>query len=183
MLLRQWKFPPGQVLELVQGDITTQQVDAIVNAANSQLRHGAGVAGAILRRGGQVIQHESDRWVLQYGPVSHELPAYTTAGQLPCKFIIHAVGPVWGEGDEDRKLGAAVLGSLSRAEELKLGSIALPAISTGVFGFPQSRAAGVIYASIRSFCSQTETGSLNTIRILLFDRPTLQSFLAVWDEF
>jgi len=133
----------GQIFQLVQGDITAETTDAIVNAANRALRHGAGVAGAILRRGGEVIQQESDAWVREHGPVSHAEPAWTSGGALPCRYVIHAVGPVWGDaqkpgagGDEDAKLAAAVTGSLSVAESLGLKSISLPAISTGVFGFP-----------------------------------------------
>jgi O-acetyl-ADP-ribose deacetylase len=183
MLLRHCNFPSGQVLELVQGDITEQQVDAIVNAANSQLRHGAGVAGVILRRGGPQVQQMSDVWVRQHGPVSHEQPAYTPASTLLCRYIIHAVGPVWGEGDEDRKLSDAILGSLRCAEKLNLESIALPAISTGVFGFPKDRAARVIYSSLRSFFDRSPSGSLHIVRIVLYDRETVEAFLSVWETF
>ena len=98
-------------LELAQGDLTEEPLDAIVNAANAHLQHGGGVAGAIVRKGGYQIQEESNAWVRKYGPVSHAKPAYTSAGKLPCHYIIHAVGPVWGEGDEDAKLAAAVSGS------------------------------------------------------------------------
>ena len=90
-----YTYPSGQRLEIVQGDITGETVDAIVNAANSHLQHGAGVAGAILRRGGYQIQQESLEWVRQHGPVTHAEPAYTSAGKLPCRYVIHAVGPVW----------------------------------------------------------------------------------------
>src|SRR5512144_2508720 len=99
--IREHNFPSGIRLQIVQGDITDEHVDAIVNAANRHLAHGAGVAGAILRKGGRVVQDESDRWVSQHGTVTHAEPAYTRAGSLPCRYVIHAVGPVWGEGDED----------------------------------------------------------------------------------
>ncbi|MDO8755353.1 MAG: macro domain-containing protein, partial [Anaerolineales bacterium] len=102
----------GQTLQIVQGDITTEVVDAIVNAANEHLQHGGGVAWAIVRRGGDVIQEESDKWIQQHGPVSHTHPAWTSGGALPAKYIIHAVGPVWGDGDEDNKLADAITGSL-----------------------------------------------------------------------
>ncbi len=129
-------FPSGQRVEIVTGDLTRQEVDAIVNAANSQLAHGGGVAGVIVRRGGSIIQSESDAWVQRNGPVSHDKPAFTSAGVLPCRYVIHAVGPVWGEGGEEQKLGSAVFGSLELAEKLDLRSIAFPAISTGIFGVP-----------------------------------------------
>lgn len=182
MLLRQWTSPAGKVIELHQGDLTTQEVDAIVNAANRQLRHGAGVAGAIVWRGGAEIQRESDAWVRVHGPVSHAEPAYTSAGRLPCRYIIHAVGPVWGEGDEDNKLRAAVLGSLRRAEELGLCSIAFPAISTGVFGFPKDRAAVILVSGIRQYFASRPETSLHLARIVLWDDESVGAFQSAWDS-
>ncbi len=103
-------------VEVVVGDLTAQAVDAIVNAANTSLIHGGGVAGAIVRRGGEVIQRESDA----VAPVEVGGAAVTGAGRLPCRAVIHAVGPVWGEGDEEAKLRAAVRSALQRAEEPRL---------------------------------------------------------------
>ena len=179
-VLREHIFPSGQCLQLVQGDITLEAVDAIVNAANSYLQHGGGVAAVIARRGGPQVQAESDAWVLQHGPVSHAEPAITSGGRLPCKYVIHAVGPVWGEGDEDTRLILAVQGSLKRSEELGLTSIALPAISTGIYGFPKQRAAGVMIRSILEHLVQNPDSSLNYIRITLYDQPTLVAFLQKW---
>ena len=199
-ILRQSTLPGGETLQLIQGDLTTEQVDAIVNAANAHLQHGGGVAGMISRRGGPQVQAESDAWVRQHGPVSHAEPAYTSAGQLPCRYVIHAVGPVWGEGDEDNKLAAAVNGSLKLADRLGLKSIALPAISTGIFGFPRLRAARVILAAVWDYFSQQgrsfdfaqdtprsagqhkPTDSLVQVRLTLFDQPTVDAFLEAWDE-
>ena len=172
----------SQTLQIVQGDITTDDVDAIVNAANENLQHGGGVAWAILRRGGGVIQTESDAWIKVHGPVSHARPAWTSGGALPAKYVIHAVGPVWGDGDEDNKLSAAVAGSLRTADELNCTSISMPAISTGIFGFPKERAAGVIFSSIEKYFSSSTSSSLKTVRIVLFDDATVQSFLKIWDE-
>src|SRR5512145_3357384 len=115
-------FPSGQSLQIVQGDITIEEVDAIVNAANEQLAHGGGVAWAISKKGGPKIQEESDAWVRKHGPVSHVHPAWTSGGHLPAKYVIHALGPVWGDGDEDTKLRDAVTGSLQVANELKCES-------------------------------------------------------------
>lgn len=181
-LLRERTMANGVVLQLVQGDITRETVDAIVNAANAHLQHGGGVAGVIARRGGPVIQEESDAWVRTHGPVSHEEPAYTQAGRLPCRYVIHAVGPVWGSGDEDRKLAAAVQGSLRRATELGLQSIAMPAISTGIFGFPKKRAAAVMFDALDAWLTKKPSGSLQLVRIVLYDHPTLEAFVQVWDE-
>jgi O-acetyl-ADP-ribose deacetylase (regulator of RNase III) len=170
-------FPSGQLLEIVQGDITSEMVDVIVNAANSYLEHGAGVAGAILRRAGPVIQAESNQWVRDHGLVTAAEPAFTNAGNLPCRFVIHAVGPKWGEGQEDEKLNACITGSLQLAERLGLTSIALPAISTGIFGFPKERAARVIIAAILDFIEKAPNSCLKNIRLVLFDQETLQIFL------
>ena len=172
----------GQSLQIVQGDITTEEVDAIVNAANEYLQHGGGVAWAIARRGGDVIQDESDKWIKQHGPVSHAQPAWTSGGALPAKYIIHAVGPVWGDGDEDKKLADAVTGSLRVADELKLLSIAMPAISTGIFGFPKERAAGIIFSAIEKFFIETKNSSIQIVRLVLFDDATIQPFLKVWNS-
>jgi O-acetyl-ADP-ribose deacetylase (regulator of RNase III) len=179
--LRETHFPSNQTLQLVQGDITVEQVDAIVNAANSHLQHGGGVAGVIVRKGGHEIQIESDAWVRDHGPVSHTGPAYTRAGRLPCRYVIHAVGPMWGEGNEDLKLAEAVTGSLALADRLMLGSIAFPAISTGIFGFPKERAAGVIFSAIVSYFTQHPSSSLQIVRLTLFDQPTSDAFMKAWD--
>jgi O-acetyl-ADP-ribose deacetylase (regulator of RNase III) len=164
-------------LEILLGDITLEKVDAIVNAANSHLAHGGGVAGAIVREGGDIIQNESDAWVKEHGPVPHDQPAYTTGGSLNCRFVIHAVGPVWGEGDEDRKLAESIQGSLNLAERLNLHSVAFPAISTGIFGFPKERAAAVILGVIRTYFEKHPGASLETIRIVLFETASFQTFM------
>ncbi|MCX8061404.1 MAG: macro domain-containing protein [Anaerolineales bacterium] len=175
-------FSDQRCLQLVHGDITAENVDAIVNAANRYLQHGGGVAAAIVRRGGEVIQQESDRWVQEHGPVSHERPAYTSAGQLPCRYVIHAVGPVWGEGNEDEKLCTAVQGSLQVAEQLRCTSLALPAISTGIFGFPKERAARLIFQTIADFLQKQPSGTLRIVRVTIIDQPTLDAFQKVWQE-
>jgi O-acetyl-ADP-ribose deacetylase (regulator of RNase III) len=182
MALREKLFPTGQLFQLDQGDITLEKADALVNAANAHLSHGAGVAGAIVRRGGPQIQVESDRWISEHGTVNHSEPAYTLAGKLPCKYVIHAVGPVWGEGDEDQKLSAAILGSLRRADRLGLASISLPAISTGIFRFPKDRAARVIYSTIVAYILNNPATGLKLIRLVIYDNDTLHKFLAIWDE-
>jgi O-acetyl-ADP-ribose deacetylase (regulator of RNase III) len=182
-------LPSGQTLQLVQGDITIETTDAIVNAANEHLQHGGGVAWAILRRGGEVVQQESDAWVKKYGPVSHAEPAYTSGGNLPCRYVIHAVGPVWGDtqragagGDEDAKLTAAVTGSLNVAEGLGLESISLPAISTGIFGFPKERAAQVILKSIQAYFGEKPDSSISLVRLVLYDQAMVAVFSKTWHD-
>jgi O-acetyl-ADP-ribose deacetylase len=169
----------GQMLQIVQGDITTEAVDAIVNAANEHLQHGGGVAWAISKKGGSVIQKESDAWIRHHGPVPHSAPAWTSGGLLPAKNVIHAVGPVWGDGNEDNKLEAAVLGSLRVADELKCSSIAMPAISTGIFGFPKDRAARIIFLAIENYF-ESNSSNLKTVKLVLFDKSTVDAFLEQW---
>jgi O-acetyl-ADP-ribose deacetylase (regulator of RNase III) len=127
-------------LVLVDGDITEQATDAIVNPANSGLILGGGVAGAIRRKGGPKIQEECDK----IGGTPVGTAVITTGGNLKAKHVIHAVGPQLGEGDEDRKLRNATLDSLKLADENKLKSITFPAISTGIFGYPIDRCAEVM---------------------------------------
>jgi len=179
--LRELTYPTGQCFQLIKGDITNEIVDAIVNAANSQLQHGGGVAGIIVRCGGQEIQIESNQWVREYGPVSHAEPAYTTGGNLACRYVIHAVGPVWGDGDEDSKLDSAVYGSLHQADELGLESMALPAISTGIFGFPKVRAAEIFIKAIERYFVNHQNSSLSLVRLVLYDPPTVGAFIEAWD--
>ncbi len=137
----------GTSLELVDGDITDLVVDAIVNPANSQLKLGSGVAGAIRRKGGPSIQQECDR----IGGTAVGTAVITGAGKLPASHVIHAVGPRDGEGDEDRKLASAVRSALALADRHGLKSIALPAISTGVFGFPMDRCARITLTEIHRY--------------------------------
>jgi putative ATPase len=177
-------LPTGQTLQLVQGDITTEEVDAIANAANEHLKHGGGVAWAISKKGGAAIQQESDDWVRQHGPVPHTHPAWTSGGLLPAKYVIHAVGPVWlnGRDDEDLKLEQAVTGSLRLADELNCTSIALPAISTGIFGFPKDRAARLIFTAIENYFTDQVSSGVKIVKLVLYDTPTVDVFIQTWGE-
>jgi len=172
----------GLQLLLVHGDLTEQRVDAIVNAANEALQHGGGVAAAIRRKGGPTIQAESDAWVAEHGRVSHDRPALTSAGTLPCRHVIHAVGPRWGAGDEHAKLGQAVAASLELADREGMTSVALPAISTGIFGFPKAQAAEVIFDAIENFDREHPDASLTQVRLTLFDDSTLTPFLQAFQS-
>lgn len=137
-------------IKFVKGDITELVVDAIVNAANAHLQMGGGVAGAILRKGGQSIQDECDR--IGFTPVGQV--AITKGGRLRAKYVIHAVGPRMGEGDEDNKLLNATLNSLKIAQEKGLQSIAFPAISTGIFGYPLNKCAKIMLRTTKEFLTQ-----------------------------
>ncbi len=178
MLRVDFKMSDRQVFEVRQGDLTQEEVDAIVNAANSHLAHGGGVAGAIVRRGGYAIQEESNRWVAEHGPVPTGQVAVTGAGRLPCKWVIHAVGPVWqgGGAHEEELLAAAVRNSLLKAEEMKLASIALPAISSGIFGFPKARCAEIMIATAADFCRKHPISTLRQICFTNIDEQTVAIF-------
>ena len=169
-------------IALVKGDITTEETDAIVNAAGKRLSHGGGVAAAIARKAGSELVHESQAWVAEHGPVGHEKPAHTTAGDLPSKYVIHAVGPIWGSGDEDHKLHQAIYGALQRASELELESLSLPAISTGIFGFPMRRAADIHLRTLLEYLDEHPESSLKQVRIVLYDQEAVQAFQDSWQE-
>jgi O-acetyl-ADP-ribose deacetylase (regulator of RNase III) len=161
----------GSVIRLVLGDITELAVDAIVNAANSALKMGGGVAGAILRKGGRKIQDECDR--ISYCPVGGAV--ITTGGMLKARYVIHAVGPRYGEGNEDEKLKNATLNSLRVGDKEGLRSIAFPAISTGIFGFPTSRCARVMLPAAKSYLENVKT-SLSHVVFCLYDEETYSVF-------
>lgn len=180
-VLKERVLSTGQTLQLVQGDITIETVDAIVNAANEHLQHGGGVAWAISKKGGSAIQKESDNWIRQNGTVPHAQPAWTSGGLLPAKYVIHAVGPVWinGRDDEDQKLESSIKGSLQVADELNCSSIAFPAISTGIFGFPKDRAAKIIFETIEKYFAENSSG-IKIVKLVLYDQPTFEVFLKQW---
>ena len=161
----------GKQLVLVQGDITEMDTDAIVNAANKDLILGAGVAGAIRTKGGPTIQKECNR--LGGAPVGGA--AITTGGDLKARYVIHAVGPRMGEGDEDRKLADATRNSLELANEKGLASITFPAISTGIFGFPKDRCARIMLSSVVETLKKEGT-SLKEVVFCLWGEETMQVF-------
>jgi len=132
------------VLELVEGDITEMETDAIVNAANSQLILGGGVAGAIRKKGGPKIQEECHK----IGSTFVGGAVITSGGDLKAQYVIHAVGPRMGEGDEEEKLKNATLNSLKVADDNSLKSISFPAISTGIFGFPIDKCAEIMLRTV-----------------------------------
>ena len=186
-----WEIKLGnnKILRLVKGDITERNVDAIVNAANSYLKHGGGVAAAIVKKGGAIIQQESDKIVASKGPVPVGTAVASTAGKLPCKAVIHAVGPRMGEGDEDYKLRKAVRSSLVLASEIGFRSISMPAISSGIFGFPKDRCAKILIEESKTFLQGNNNdnygsnsrnydtiSTLDIIEFCIFDIETLYYF-------
>ncbi len=163
-------------LELAQGDITQQETDAIVNAANSTLQHGGGVAGAILKAGGITIQEESNTWVQAWGgEVSVGATAITSGGNLPARYVIHAVCPRMGEGEEEDKLRRATLNSLKTAEKHNLKSVAFPAIGTGIFQYPIDKCAEVMLSTVIDYLLTEET-KLKQVVFCLFDQNAYDVF-------
>ncbi len=134
-------------LRIVEGDITLLDVEAVVNAANKTLRLGGGVAGAIRVRGGPSIQEECDR----LAPIEVGQAAITGGGKLKAKYVIHAVGPVNGEGGEEAKLARATLRSLRIAADRRIQSLAFPAISTGIYGFPLAECSRIMLRVVLDF--------------------------------
>lgn len=165
------KAVKGKTIKLVQGDLTDLDVDAIVNAANAQLILGAGVAGAIRAKGGPSIQEECSR----IGGTVVGQAVLTGAGNLKARHVIHAVGPRMGEGNEAEKLRKATLNSLCRAAETGLRSIAFPAISTGIFGFPKDRCAQVMLEAVKNYLEH-ETTSLEEVIFCLWSKEDLEIF-------
>ena len=160
------------IIELIEGDITEMDTDVIVNTANAALQLGAGVAGAIRRKGGPKIQEECDK----IGGTFVGGAVITTGGNLKARYVIHAVGPQMGEGNEDEKLKNATLNSLKVAEQNKLTSIAFPAISTGIFGFPLDRCAQIMLSAASSFLKKQT--SIEKVVFCLFGKESYDTFRA-----
>lgn len=163
-------------LSLKQGDITRQQTDAIVNAANSSLMGGGGVDGAIHRAGGPDILKECEKIAAEIGRLNAGGAVITTGGKLAARYVIHAVGPIWrgGEQGERETLASAYRESLKRAVEKGLGSVSFPSVSTGAYRFPVQEAAEVALAAVRDFMK--ENPGLELVEFVLFDPATLQAY-------
>lgn len=164
------------VVELIEGDITGLGVDSIVNAANAQLVLGGGVAGAIARKGGESIQNECN----EIGGTFVGGAIITGGGNLKAKHVIHAVGPRLGEGDEEKKLRSATKNSLKVADANNLSSIAFPAISTGIFGFPMQKCAAIMLSETVEYL-KGETG-LDKVLFCLYDEASLKIFVETFRE-
>jgi putative ATPase len=193
-------------LEVRHGDLTAENVDVVVNAANSFLAHGGGVAGAMVSRGGRIVQKESDEWVRQMGDVATGEVGITGGGKLRAGWIIHAVGPVYTAAPSkqallDQELYNAVFNSLKMANSVhvKAKSIAFPAISSGIFGFPKERVAKILFsAAMKFFVGEVESSKgssssstsaiqsppdfLRIVRFTNFDMPTVEYFKDTFDD-
>ena len=169
---------------MIQGDITKQATDAIVNAANSSLMGGGGVDGAIHRAGGPAILEECKQIVARQGRLPAGQAVITTAGNLKARYVIHTVGPVWhgGGGNEAELLRSAYCKCLKLATENKLVSISFPSISTGAYGYPVDQAAKTAVNAAVSFLKE-QTTSLKEVVFVLFDSLTYQSYYSALRTF
>ncbi|HSM02939.1 MAG TPA: macro domain-containing protein [Acidimicrobiia bacterium] len=166
------------MIEATRADITRLDVDAIVNAANERLQHGGGVAAAIARAGGPSIQEESDEWVRSRGPLEPGVAAVTGAGEMPSRLVIHVAGPRFREGqDNEGLLRTAVNAALGTAAGEGVSTVALPAISAGIFGYPLSEATAVIADTARLWVD-AHPGELERIILVGYDEEAAEAFRA-----
>jgi len=172
----------GSVLRLIEGDITEQSVDAIVNAANSSLMGGGGVDGAIHRAGGPAILDECKKIRAEKGSLPAGQAVITTGGKLPAHYVIHTVGPIWhgGTNKEAEVLASAYKESLALAVKQNLTSVCFPSISTGAYGYPLDEAAQVALKTVTDFLKQDT--SLKQVTFVLFDRRTFLTYCQALKE-
>jgi O-acetyl-ADP-ribose deacetylase (regulator of RNase III) len=168
----------SQTILIRHGDITDEDVDVIVNAANGCLEHGGGVAEAISQRAGPGLDEESRQWVEDHGQVETGQVAVTGGGRLRCLKVIHAVGPVWqgGKKGEAAQLESAIIHSLLKAEELGMRTIALPAISSGIFGFPKDLCAEISLRTAIRFYRDHPYSKLGFVHFTNIDLATVSLF-------
>ena len=173
----------GTKVRIAVGDITKEETEAIVNAANSSLMGGGGVDGAIHRAGGPQILEECREIRLQEGMCPPGQAVITSGGNLKAKYVIHTVGPIWrgGNGDEDRVLSEAYRNSLHLALKKKIKSIAFPSISTGAYRFPIERAARIALLTIIEFIKD-HPGELQEIKMVLYTEKDFQIYSEIWRE-
>jgi len=163
-------------LELIQGDITTVSVDAVVNAANRSLMGGGGVDGAIHRAGGPDILKECKQIVSRIGSLPTGKAVITTAGKLPAKYVVHTVGPIWkgGTANESSLLAGCYRESLQLAGQHKLTTVAFPSISTGIYGYPLEKAAPVALQTVHDYLARHKEPE--RVLFILFDSRTLHAY-------
>jgi putative ATPase len=165
------EYPGGRTFEVVVSDLLAETTDAIVNAANGQLAHGGGVAAAIARAAGPALEQEGDRIVADRGPIKVGEAVVTSAGRLPFKGVIHAVGPQQGAGNEEEDLVRALGSALRCAHERGWGSVSFPAVSSGIFAVPLDVCARAYVRAVRDFFATHPDTNLRSVRLCLFKGP------------
>jgi O-acetyl-ADP-ribose deacetylase (regulator of RNase III) len=165
-------------ITVVRGDVTAQDVDAIVNAANKGLAHGGGVAAAIAAAGGPTVQIESDAWVAAHGPLSPGVAAVTSAGAMAARWVVHVAGPIHRDGQDNAGLLAtAVRAALEAAASVGARSVALPAISAGIYGYPVNEATRVVATTVTTWCAE-RPDALDEVRLVAWSDDAVQGFEA-----
>lgn len=168
-------FGNGRFFYVVIYDLLAEPVDAIVNAANGNLSHGGGVAAAIAIAAGDELEREGRQIIDCRGPLKTGEAVITTAGRLPFKGVIHAVGPRMGEGNEKEKIVAALRSAFELAHSQGWQSVSFPGISSGIFSVPHEICAGAYFQAVQQFFEEHQESSLKTIRLCLFDGPLLKA--------
>lgn len=169
-------------LVALTGDLTQQDVDAIVNAANTRLKHGGGVAAAISKAGGPTVQRESDDWVAEHGELQDGSAAVTSAGDLPAQVVVHVAGPIYDDArdDNESRLRAAVRAAIDATADAGHRSVAFPAISAGIYGYPADEATAVLVDEVAAAVRDRD-GALDEVRFVGFDDAMTERFVAGLD--
>jgi glutamate racemase len=170
-------------ISAVEGDLTAMAVNVVVNAANNELAHGGGIALAIANAGGPIINAESAEWIEAYGPLVPGVAALTSSGRMPSSYVAHVAGPIYRSGrDNEELLTAAVLAALDTATEIEAPSIALPAISAGIYGYPADEATVVIAEATAEYLDAEDT-TLRSVRLVGYDHTMTERFAAAISSF
>lgn len=165
-------------ISVVSGDITSMPVTVVVNAANTTLSHGGGVALAIARAGGETIEIESAAWIADNGELVPGVAALTSAGDMPATYVVHVAGPIYADDqDNEMLLAAAVLGALETADEIAAATVAFPAISAGIYGYPADEATAVIAETVAAYLSSVDS-NISGVRLVGFDETMANRFAA-----
>jgi O-acetyl-ADP-ribose deacetylase (regulator of RNase III) len=172
------QFGEGKEFQVVVGDLLREETDCIVNAANGHLAHGGGVAAIIARAAGPTLVEEGDRLVRENGPIATGDCVVTTAGNLPFKGVINAVGPRMGEGNEEFKIASALKSSFRRAQERGWESVSFPAVSSGIFGVPYDICARAYMKAVVGFWRDYPYSCVRRICLVLFEGPILEEMMA-----
>ena len=180
-ILKEIHFPGGRLFQAVLGDLLREPTDCIVNAANGALMHGGGVAAAIAEAAGEALEEEGDGYIGEHGLIPTGGAVATTAGRLPFKGVIHAVGPRLGEGDEGQKLEQALTSAFANADGRGWASLSFPAVSSGIFAVPGPVCARAYVAAAARFFKDHPDSPLRLIRLVLFKGPLVEEVKKAMD--
>jgi putative ATPase len=180
--IKELQYPGGQHFVIVLHDLLYERVDCIVNAANGGLSHGGGVAAAIARAAGPDLEDACEAIIAKRGRLPVGEAVVTTAGMLPFKGVIHAVGPRLGDGDEEGKLVRALVTAFERAHERSWSSLAFPAVSSGIFAVPHDVCARAYISAVEEFFRQYPASPLRIIRLCLYEGPLVDTVRQVLED-